>query len=232
MTGIRGGIIAAGHGERLKAAGWLGPKPLLPVAGRPLIGHAIDNFRRAGIGDIAILLNTKAGACAEWIRRHIRDAEIDIIQRDTASSFESFCRVAAHLRGAPALITTVDGIMAGPGLRPAADALVALPDDGLLLGITEHVDDEKPLWVAHDAGSGRITRIGGVDGTAVAAGVYGLGQAFVPPRGDEFPRLRDYLASFAASGRPVIGVMLADVVDVDRRCDVEVAERYLGERAQ
>lgn len=227
MTGIRGGIIAAGHGERLRAGGWAGPKPLLPVAGRPLIGHAIDNLRRAGIENIAVLLNTKAEACAEWVGRHVHDARIEIMHHDTVSSFESFCRVARQLNGAPALITTVDGIMAGPGLRPAAEAIGALPDDGLLLGITDLVDDEKPLWVAHDAGNGRVERIGGASGTAVAAGVYGVPRAFVAPRGDEFPRLRDYLAAFAASGRPVMGVMLAGVVDVDRRCDVAVAERRI-----
>jgi len=43
--------------------------------------------------------------------------------------------------------------------------------------------------------------------------------------------LRDYLALYAASGRPVMGVMLGDVIDVDRPCDVEAAERRLNGRA-
>ena len=231
MTRVRGGIIAAGHGDRLRAAGWPQPKPLVPVAGRPLIAHAIDNLRRAGIGEIVVLFNTKAGACVEWIRGNIPDAGVEVTLCDTASSFESFCHLAARLNGAPALITTVDGIMGDPGLRPAADALARLPGDGLLLGITANCDDEKPLWVEHDAASNRITRIGGASGNSVAAGVYGLPAEFVAPQGHGLPRLRDYLALYAASGRPVMGVMLGDVIDVDRPCDVEAAERRLNGRA-
>ncbi|MFQ5962414.1 MAG: NTP transferase domain-containing protein, partial [Candidatus Methylomirabilales bacterium] len=45
----RGGIIAAGAGVRLRQAGWTMPKPLVPVAGMPLIEHVIRNFLAAGI---------------------------------------------------------------------------------------------------------------------------------------------------------------------------------------
>ena len=35
--GLLGGIIAAGEGSRLRQAGWIVPKPMVPVAGVPLI---------------------------------------------------------------------------------------------------------------------------------------------------------------------------------------------------
>jgi NDP-sugar pyrophosphorylase family protein len=228
MSGFRGGIIAAGHGERLKGAARGLPKPMVRVAGLPLVAHAIGNLRRAGAAEILVLLNSGAGACVEWLRASMPHERIEILVRDTASSFESFCRLAARLNDAPALVTTVDGIIAPPGLRPAADALARLPGDGLLLGLTTNSDDEKPLWVEHDPASGRITRIGGAGGNAVTAGVYGLPAGFAAPRGDEFPRLRDYLADHAASGRPVTGVMLGEVIDVDRPSDVAAAERRLA----
>lgn len=227
MTRLCGGIIAAGRGERLRAGAWNGPKPLLPVAGRPLIGHAIDNLMRVGIGRIAIIFNEEGRACADWVRDNVHGAEIDIMVETTASSFESFRRVALQLAGAPAIVTTVDGIMDRSGLSPAVGALESLPPDGLLLGVTDLVDDETPLWITRDPESGRVARVGGPCGTCVAAGVYGLPAAFAPPVRAEFPRLRDYLGAFAESGRPVMSVMLPGVIDIDRRQDAMAAERRL-----
>jgi NDP-sugar pyrophosphorylase family protein len=42
--GLSGGIIAAGDGSRLRQAGWTVPKPMVPVAGVPLIESTIRNF--------------------------------------------------------------------------------------------------------------------------------------------------------------------------------------------
>jgi hypothetical protein len=54
---IRGGIIAAGEGSRLRQAGYAVPRPLVPVAGMPLIGRIIDNFLAAGIRLLVIIFN-------------------------------------------------------------------------------------------------------------------------------------------------------------------------------
>jgi NDP-sugar pyrophosphorylase family protein len=228
MSAIRGGIIAAGHGERLKAGGWQGPKPLLPIAGRPLIGHAVDNLRRAGISQIDVIFNEDGLACAEWLRLNMGDAAIDIIVRSTPSSFESFRLIAERLRGAPAIVTTVDGIMDKDALVPVAHALADLSSDSLILGVTDHVDDEKPLWVTREDETGRAARIGGESGDCVSAGVYGLPAGFALPVAARYARLRDFLMSVAASGRPVLTVMLAGVIDVDRPSDVAAAERRYG----
>ena len=45
---MRGGIIAAGEGSRLRQAGYTEPKPLVPVAGTPLIERVIGNFLAGG----------------------------------------------------------------------------------------------------------------------------------------------------------------------------------------
>ena len=56
-SAIRGGIIAAGEGSRLRADGFRVSKPMVPVGGRPLIGHALDRFRSAGIRHLTIVIN-------------------------------------------------------------------------------------------------------------------------------------------------------------------------------
>jgi len=55
--GLSGGIIAAGEGSRLRQAGWAVPKPMVPVAGVPLIESAIRNFVAAGITRLSIIVN-------------------------------------------------------------------------------------------------------------------------------------------------------------------------------
>ncbi len=223
---LRGGIIAAGEGSRLRAAGVTLPKPLVAVAGRPLLHHVLENFRTAGITRISIIFNAASPACEAWLNANAGDLDIDLVVRTTASSFESFRIVAGRLAGARAVISTVDAWIPNNGFARFAAAAAALPADAWGLGVTERVDDEKPLWVDQDAASGRVTALGGPSGTAVTAGLYALPAAASFPEGAEFGRLRDYLRWVVESGRPVIGLPVPDVVDVDRTSDIAAAERF------
>lgn len=47
-------ILAAGFGSRLRPLTATTPKPLIPVGGKPLIVHHIENLHRAGVDDIVI----------------------------------------------------------------------------------------------------------------------------------------------------------------------------------
>jgi N-acetyl-alpha-D-muramate 1-phosphate uridylyltransferase len=54
---MRAMILAAGRGERLRPLTDQTPKPLLPIAGQPLIAHQLQWLERAGIRDIVINLH-------------------------------------------------------------------------------------------------------------------------------------------------------------------------------
>lgn len=221
----RGGIIAAGEGSRLSADGYRGSKAMVPVAGRPLIGHALARFRAIGIRRLTVIVNDASEDCQEWLGRHGGDFELDLIVRTTPSSYASFRLVAERLSGAPALITTVDGIMPTDDFSAFAKAAAGFPEDATVLGLTAHVDDEKPLWATLDAADGRIRRLGGESGSHATAGLYVLPAARPgePARG--FARLRDYLGWLVAEGHPVYGVVLPRVFDIDRASDIRAAER-------
>jgi len=47
-------ILAAGRGERMRPLTDRVPKPLLPVAGRPLIAHLIERLARAGFAELVV----------------------------------------------------------------------------------------------------------------------------------------------------------------------------------
>jgi N-acetyl-alpha-D-muramate 1-phosphate uridylyltransferase len=59
-------VLAAGFGERMRPLTLTTPKPLLPVAGRPLIVHHLEKLAAAGIREIAV------NVC--WLRRAFPEA--------------------------------------------------------------------------------------------------------------------------------------------------------------
>jgi NDP-sugar pyrophosphorylase family protein len=54
---MKGMILAAGEGRRLRPLTNHLPKPMLPVAGRPLLEHIIVLLRNSGVTDLAINLH-------------------------------------------------------------------------------------------------------------------------------------------------------------------------------
>jgi len=66
-------ILAAGQGKRMRSDL---PKPLVPVAGRPIIDHLIDAVRAAGISTVSVVV----GHQAERMRAHLDDAILTPLQ--------------------------------------------------------------------------------------------------------------------------------------------------------
>lgn len=63
---MKGMILAAGEGQRLRPLTNYLPKPMLPVAGRPLLEHTIIHLRDCGIADLAINLHHLPAAVMDY----------------------------------------------------------------------------------------------------------------------------------------------------------------------
>jgi len=221
---VQGGIIAAGEGSRLIADGCRVIKSMVEVAGRPLIEHAVDRFRAVGIRRLSIIINDVSDDCKQWLDGHTGDVDLDLIERATPSSYASFRLVAGRLAGAPAVITTVDAVLATDDFRDFVNAAADFSDEAVVLGLTDHVDDERPLWATLDP-DGRIRQLGGDSGSHVTAGLYVLpAQRPIEPAAG-FDRLRDYLGWLVAAGHPMRGIVLPRVFDIDRSRDIAAAEQ-------
>ncbi|MBV9289726.1 MAG: NDP-sugar synthase [Hyphomicrobiales bacterium] len=229
MTGseparLQGGVIAAGHGMRLRADGYRVSKAMIPVGGRPLINHALDRLRAVGVRRVSIIINEESDDCRHWLDRNARDLDLDLVVRTTPSSYESFKIVAERLAPAPAVMTTIDAIMPVDDFRRFVRSAAGFAEDATVLGLTAHIDDADPLWATLDLPSGRVRRLGDPVGSHVTAGVYWLPARRIAEPKIGFARLRDYLKWLVRERRQVYGVVLPLVFDVDRARDVRAAE--------
>ncbi len=66
-------LLAAGRGLRLGAVTEHMPKPMLEVAGQPLIGHLVDALAVNGVRDIAIVTGYLASHIDDWCARRSRE---------------------------------------------------------------------------------------------------------------------------------------------------------------
>ena len=228
---LRGGIIAAGEGSRLRRDGFTVPKPLVEVAGVPLIGAVLGNFVAAGVTSVTIIVNEQERECIDWARGRFPSLHTDFIVKSTASSLESFREVTGRGPAGPMLVSTVDAWCAPEDFARFAGQAAARPEDASVLAVTPLVADEKPLWVTLGAG-GRVEALGEAGTGLVTAGVYRVSDR---ARRLEAPatlgRLRDYLGWLLRSGEPLYGEIIETVVDVDRGADVASAEALAGRRA-
>ncbi len=226
---MNAGIIAAGDGVRLAGAHPGLPKPLVPVAGVPLIGWVVRGLLAAGMKKIVVLINSRGTAVKKFLETEFRGTELIFLKADTKSSWESFRLVAgtlAELGDEPFVISTVDCL-----LPPAA--LERMIDPGRYtnaLGVSSYINDEKPLWADLDE-NGRISALGeNAQGKKFAtAGLYRLDPELARrlPAAAAYPNLRSYLGSLIAEGAPVAGVDLGKTIDVDRPEDLAAAEEFL-----
>jgi len=68
---VRGYILAAGEGLRMRPLTANIPKPLLPVAGKPFLEHNIEAMKESGIKDLILLIGWRAPR----IREHFGDGK-------------------------------------------------------------------------------------------------------------------------------------------------------------
>lgn len=225
---VSGAVIAAGEGSRLKQLGV--PKPLIEVAGVPLIEHVLGNFEAAGIVSAAVIFNESERDCEEFVRRRFERLVRTILVRTTRSSLESFRAILEAAPKGRLLVSTVDAFCPRKDFVRFVERASELPSHSTVLAVTRFVDDEKPLWV-NIAGHGRVSAVGGSTGDAVTAGIYVFPEKVRRlgiPNG--LGRLRDFLAWLAKSGEPIQAIEIEKVVDVDRAEDLAVAEELAAAR--
>src|SRR2546428_387293 len=144
------------------------PKPLVPVAGVPLIEWVIGNFLAAGITSLVAIVNEQARECRDLVHARFPDLDAEVIVKTTPSSLESFFEINRRLGGGRALVSTVDAWCRTDDFVRFVEAALRRPPDASVLAVTPLVADENPLWVDVAAAS-RLRALGDAPGGGCGA---------------------------------------------------------------
>jgi choline kinase len=143
-----GGIMAGGIGKRLRDAGV--SKPLLPVAGKPIVVHVLDQFRDAGISRIVAetrrsdceLIEVLIEYCAGRITLELVHAP------DSLGTGTSLREILEVVNGEDCLISTVDTIAPAFAYKNLMDFTHRQSFEiAAVILATTFVHDEAPIWI-------------------------------------------------------------------------------------
>ena len=231
-------IIAAGDGSRLRAEGVEAPKPLVKVGGECLIDRLLRIFLANHATEIVVICNEHMTDVA----RHLVDIQneglagqpvpLRFVIQSTPSSMHSFHVLSQYLRDEPFVLTTVDTIFDAHEFARYVRTFSSKTAEGAdaLMGVTDYIDDEKPLYVGVDE---QMTVTGYYDtpqpdSRYISAGIYGLTPRTLTvldaciERGEH--RMRNFQRALVAEGLQIEAYPLTHVFDIDHASDIRKAE--------
>ena len=149
---VNKGVILAGSSTGRLPLGAGVPAPLAHVANRPIVTHAVERLRAAGVDDVAVV---SAPALESDLQRALRGLETRQLRLSEGRGLAGALRAAAPFVGDdPFVLQTGDGLLGhdvGPFANVAADDG---PDTVLLvhrdpeIGDTERLDSRRMLRMA------------------------------------------------------------------------------------
>lgn len=231
-------IIAAGDGSRLAQEGVTEPKPLVKVRGERLIDRLIRIFMENNATEIVVICNEQMSDVASHLKM-IQDKGLNglhvplrFVIKSTPSSMHSFYELRNFLRDDPFILTTVDTIFDESEFHDYVLSFqdkIALGTDALM-GVTDYIDDEKPLYVGVD----NVMRINGyydtpqADSHFISAGIYGLTAPSLNileaciEKGES--RMRNFQRALVAASLRIEAYPLTKVFDIDHIEDIRKAD--------
>ncbi len=239
-----GAILAAGTGQRLRAAAGGLPKPLVEIAGHTLLARQAEAILDTGADTVLAVINSETARLIRERGVKLPD-ELELVVRDTPNSMETLFAIGERLRPGRFLLATVDAIV--PRLefrRFAAEAieLTASSDasgfansfDGVL-AVARWGGDARPLF-AELGLDGSIRGLGGPESPFVTAGVYFFSTAIfrfvVQARASGLAAMREYLAYLVRAGMRLKALEVSGAIDLDEAPDLEAARAMLSERSK
>ena len=250
-------IIAAGEGSRLAEEGISAPKPLVKVGGQCLIDRLIRVFLANDAEEIVVVCNDLTPFVDEHLSMIERDGfegrkiPLRHIVRTTPSSMHSFYELSQFLKDSPFVLTTVDTIFRDEEftdyIAAFKDSLAEGSADGMM-GVTDYVDDEKPLYIAApspvpprgEAGMRKDFPLienfldADPDGVCpyISAGIYGLTPKAIDTlsrcMAEGKSRMRNFQRGLIEDGLRLKAFPFSKVLDIDHASDIEKAEEMIG----
>ena len=228
-------IIAAGEGSRLANEGVEKPKPLVELQGVPIIERLIRIFARNGASSINIIVNEQQPETVEFLKNLDAGCEMNIIVKSTPSSMHSMHALSELLRGEKFCLTTVDTLFHEDEFARYIKTFEEYDGDGIM-AVTDHIDDEKPLYIATDNNM-EITAFCDAptsDTCYISGGIYGLSPKTLDIldqcMANGVHRMRNFQRKLVESGMKLKAFPLGKIIDIDHAEDIVKAEQFIAEK--
>ena len=243
---MRYAIIAAGEGSRLAQEGIDAPKPLVKVNDEHLIDRLLRIFMENDAEEIVVICNDLTPYVSSHLARiqneglYGRPIPLRFIVKSTPSSMHSFYELSKTFDVlSPFVLTTVDTIFREEEFGNYISAfkqVLAEGGDGMM-GVTDYIDDEKPLYVETvGQGSSEWPRITNFLDTCdhphyISGGIYGLTPRAIDTlnacieRGES--RMRNFQRALIRDGLQLRAYCFSKVLDIDHASDIQKAEEFL-----
>ena len=236
-------IIAAGEGSRLAAEGVESPKPLVKIRHERLIDRLIRVFMDNDAEEIVVICNDITTEVSFHLVKLQQDGlegrplPLRFIVKSTPSSMHSFFEISRMLGDGPFCLTTVDTIFREEEfaryIAAFSEAVTSGKGDGMM-GVTDYIDDEKPLYVDTDDSLGITGFLDRSDTCRyISGGIYGLTSTAIETlcgcmeRGES--RMRNFQRALIADGRRLKAWPFSKVLDIDHATDIKKAEDFILE---
>ena len=164
---MKGMILAAGFGTRLRPVTYTLPKPMVPLVNLPLVGWAVESYLRAGIDDLVVNLHH----LPEPIERHLRDRYAGRARFHFSYEAEILGTGGGIRRVRPQLSTETDFFLVNGDT-------VQFPRYGALRDAREQLDAVAALTLRHPPQGDRFTAVY-LDGQRVTGFGSGTGEALM-----------------------------------------------------
>ncbi len=143
-------IPMAGLGTRMRPHTWARPKPLLPVAGRPILAHILERFRGLPIEQYVFIVGWLGEQIEEYVRANYRFRSHYVVQEELKGQAHAIHLAREHLTG-PCIIVFVDTLF-----EADLSGLDAIGAD--VVPFVKEVDDPRRFGVVVEE-AGRVVRI-------------------------------------------------------------------------
>lgn len=132
------------------------PKPMLPLAGRPMLAHQVDRFAAAGIARVCIVIGYRGQMIRDYFERHPPSGvELEYVVQSEQNGTGSAALLARDFAAGGPFLLTFGDILVDPQVYTELFKLA--PGAEQVLALTE-VDDPYRGGAVYVEG-GRVTRI-------------------------------------------------------------------------
>jgi len=227
-------IISAGEGARLAKEGIDTPKPLIAINGIPLIDRLIDIFIRNGASSVSVIVNSENHRTIAHLRAKRLDVPFHLVVKSTPGSMFSLYELKPFLHDAPFCLTTVDTVFRESEFAACLNEFRSNRHIDGLMGATDFVDDEKPLFldVDDDLRIRDFCDERPPAGKYVSGGIYCLHpvawRVLDVAMQSGVNRMRDFQRLLVRQGLRLKAFPFSKIVDIDHAKDIAIAEELVG----